>query len=98
MKIPLEVVYALPDEQVVVELELESPVTIREAIAASGLLGEFPQIKLEDNMVGVFGYHHSLDHALSPGDRVEIYRPLTMSPVEARRLRAASRTRGKKSS
>jgi putative ubiquitin-RnfH superfamily antitoxin RatB of RatAB toxin-antitoxin module len=37
---------------------------------------------------GIFGKRTALDHPLSEGDRVEIYRALAMDPKEARRLRA----------
>jgi uncharacterized protein len=35
----------------------------------------------------VWGRVTPLDHVLRDGDRVEIYRPLTVDPKEARRLR-----------
>jgi putative ubiquitin-RnfH superfamily antitoxin RatB of RatAB toxin-antitoxin module len=93
MSISIEVVYALPEEQNVIDLECESPVTIEQAIRQSGILEAFPEIQLEDEMVGVFGYRRPLDHLLEHQDRVEIYRPLYLSPTEARKMRAASRKR-----
>lgn len=83
-----EVVYALPDEQAVEALECAAPATIGQAIRASGMLQRFPHIDLATAAVGVFGVKRPLDWALSDGDRVEIYRPLTRSPTEARRARA----------
>jgi hypothetical protein len=41
--------------------------------------------------VGIFGRLVALEHALATGDRVEIYRPLTADPKEARRRRARGR-------
>jgi len=87
----IEVVYALPDEQFVLQVELERAVSIGEVIARSGMLERFPELVLQDDMVGIYGYRYPLDHLVSPGDRVEIYRPLEMRPTEARRLRAAAR-------
>jgi len=43
--------------------------------------------------VGVFGQLVALDYVLSEGDRVEVYRPLAISPAERRRQRAAKRNR-----
>ena len=40
----------------------------------------FPHIDLETQKVGVFGKLVKLDAALRPGDRVEIYRPITCDP------------------
>jgi len=41
----------------------------------------------------VFGQLRSPADPLRDGDRVEIYRPLTIDPKEARRIRAAVRRR-----
>lgn len=84
----LEVVYALPARQVVERVELPPPVTIEQAIRASSILRRFPEIDLARTPVGVFGSERPLNWPLAHGDRVEIYRPLQMSPVEARRRRA----------
>ena len=81
-------VYALPKEQFLVQLSLPLGSTAREAVEQSGLLAKFPQIDLETLTVGIFSRRVSLDHVLVAGDRVEIYRPLLMSPSEARRRRA----------
>lgn len=40
-----------------------------------------------DDLCGVWGRVCSLDQALSPGDRVELYRPLKIDPKLARRER-----------
>jgi len=84
----VEVVYALPKQQFLVQLSLPLGSTAREAVEQSGLLVKFPQINLETLTVGIFSRVVGLDHVLVAGDRVEIYRPLLMSPSEARRRRA----------
>ena len=81
-------VYALPKQQFLVQLSLPLGSTAREAVEQSGLLVKFPQINLETLTVGIFSRVVGLDHVLVAGDRVEIYRPLLMSPGEARRRRA----------
>ncbi len=85
--IDVEVVYALPEIQWRYALRLPSPATARAAIEASGVLRDAPEIDLAVNRVGVFGKAVGLDAALAPGDRVEIYRPLTADPKDARRRR-----------
>ena len=84
----IEVVYALADHQVVIALECPYGITLGEAIEQSGIEKRCPDIDLEKMDVGVFGLKQPLDHVLSDHDRVEIYRPLLLAPVEARRLRA----------
>ncbi len=87
--IPVEVIYALPREQRVFTVELAQPATVRDAITRSGILGQYAQIDLSTAKVGVFGRIVSLDTALRPGDRVEIYRGLTADPKVVRRERVA---------
>ncbi len=98
MTIEIEVAYALPEEQVVIPLALEPPVTIESAIRQSGILERFPDIVLEDDRVGIFGRYLALDHPVEDGDRVEIYRPLYLSPTDARRIRAEARRRRRRRS
>ena len=96
MTIAIEVVYALPEQQMVVTLECQPPVTIAEAIHKSAILQQFPEIQLTDDMVGVFGERQPLDYRLKDQDRVEIYRPLYLSPTEARKIRAEKRRQRRK--
>ena len=97
--ISVEVVYALPERQVVEEVQFHSsphpatptastPITIEQAIRASSLPARFPEIRLGETPVGVFGAVRPLDWPLADRDRVEIYRSLRVSPSEARRRRA----------
>ncbi|HUX26435.1 MAG TPA: RnfH family protein [Burkholderiales bacterium] len=83
----IEVVYALPQRQERVLLDLEPGSTVLDAIQASGLLQRSPEIKL--GRKGVWGQPVSPDARLRDLDRVEIYRPLTADPKEIRRKRAA---------
>ena len=84
----VEVVYALPERQVVIALETEEGTSVRQAIERSGILQQFPQADPRRNGVGVFGKLVALDTLLREGDRVEIYRPLIADPKAARRERA----------
>lgn len=84
----ITVVYALPDRQIIRELELDAGGDIGTALRASGLLDEFPEIEGDKLPVGIFGRVTTWNSALEPGDRVEIYRTLKLEPKEARRKRA----------
>ncbi len=84
----VEVVYALPERQVVIALEVEEATTALQGIEQSGILRQFPQADPRRDGVGVFGKRVTLDTPLRDGDRVEIYRPLIADPKAARRERA----------
>lgn len=88
-RLRVEVAYARPDTQLLLALDLPEGSTARQAIEASGVLGRFPEIDLEQTKIGIYGKICSLDEVLRTGDRVEIYRPLQADPKEARRQRAA---------
>jgi len=87
----VEVVYALPAGADAVSVSVPAGATLRDAVLASGLLERHPEIRLEAQVFGVFGKRAPLEARLSAGDRVEVYRALTMDPKEARRRRAARR-------
>lgn len=84
----VEIAYALPETQQLIELKVAAGTTAREAIENSGILQRFPEIDLSKHKVGIFGKTVRLDRVLGPGDRVEIYRPLLADPKDARRRRA----------
>ena len=88
--ITVEVVYCLAEEQTCIVLQVGEGSSAGEALDRSNLLDKFElQLEGEDPIhIGIFGNKCSLDTILKPGDRIEIYRPLLLSPTEARRLRA----------
>jgi putative ubiquitin-RnfH superfamily antitoxin RatB of RatAB toxin-antitoxin module len=89
--VKIEIIYALPTEQVLIECEVPEASTIREAIIVSKILTKYPEIDLAINSVGIFSQPVNLDDEVQAGDRIEIYRPLTIDPKEARRIRALKR-------
>ncbi len=95
-QIIVEVAYATPAKQVIETVELDEGSTVEEAIKASGILKEFPEIDLNVNKVGIFSKITQLDQVLEHKDRVEIYRKLIADPKEVRKKRAAEGKKMKK--
>ena len=83
----IEVVYALPEVQHRLHLELEDGARVRDALKAVERIPPFSELQLEEQAVGIFGRIVALDELLGPNDRVEVYRPLVVDPKEARRRR-----------
>lgn len=83
----IEVVFALPQKQERVSLDLPPDSTVLDAVQASGLLRRLPQLEL--GRVGVWGRQVTAETRLRDRDRVEIYRSLIADPKEVRRERAA---------
>lgn len=74
------VVYAESNQQIWLTLEVPDGSTVAEAIQHSGILHQCPQVDLNSQKVGVFGKITKLTAGLNEGDRVEIYRPITVDP------------------
>ena len=87
--IMVEVAYAEPTRQCIIPVDVKVGTTVKEAIQASGVLRDFPEIDVEKNGVGIFSKKTTLDSVLQAQDRIEIYRPLLADPKEVRRRRAA---------
>jgi uncharacterized protein len=87
-KIRIEVAYANISQQKIIHVELDFNSTIEQAIHASGILISFPEIDLTQQAVGIFSKKKKLTDYVREGDRIEIYRPLTIDPKEARKKRA----------
>lgn len=66
------------------QLTLPAGATLAQALLASGW---FASEILPSLQAGVWGKLRPLETVLREGDRVEIYRPLTVDPKEARRQR-----------
>jgi putative ubiquitin-RnfH superfamily antitoxin RatB of RatAB toxin-antitoxin module len=87
--IDVEVVYALPQRQVLRQLSVSPHTTVEQAVELSGLKSLFPEIDSSINKLGIFGKLVKPSTVLRNLDRVEIYRPLITDPKESRRQRAA---------
>jgi putative ubiquitin-RnfH superfamily antitoxin RatB of RatAB toxin-antitoxin module len=90
MTIRVEVVYALPQRQWNVALELPEGATVREALETLPVRTMLAKSAAEVVSVGVWGRIVQPDHPLRDRDRLEIYRGLLADPKSARRRRAST--------
>lgn len=86
--IRVEVVYAGAERPVRRRVELADGCTVMQAINASGIVAMLPDGAVDPARLGVFARKVAPDRLVQEGDRIEIYRPLLLDPMEARRRRA----------
>lgn len=89
-RLRIEVAYARPDLQKIVELEVDEGTTVFDAASRSGLEQFFPEIDYDAIDMGIFGkaVKKPREERLRDGDRIELYRPLIIDPKQARLNRA----------
>jgi len=86
--IAVEVACVAGERRRLVRLSVSRGARVADAIRLSGLAEEFTGTDPARHAVGVFGRRVAPDRVLEEGDRVEIYRPLRRTPMQARRIRA----------
>lgn len=86
--IQVEVVFALPQRQALLTVNVPVGSTVQQAIDASGILRSFSEIDLNENKVGIWSRTVSLSEQVAAGDRIEIYRGLIADPKDMRKRRA----------
>lgn len=86
--VSVEVVYAGTSLSLVSRVEVASGSTVMQAIQASGIAGRLPEGSIDPARLGIFSRRVASDCIVQDGDRIEIYRPLLLDPMEARRRRA----------
>lgn len=84
----IDVVYAKPERQELVQIKLAPGSTLKQAVEASGLLQRYPELDADKLKLGVYGKISKPDAVLRDRDRVEVYRPLIADPKEVRKKRA----------
>jgi len=97
--IEIEVAYAArgtTTAQRLIAMRVAPGTSAREALRQSGIAAEFPEIDLDTAVIGIFSRKLDgkrapapKDYILKDRDRIEIYRPLQITPKEARKLRAS---------
>lgn len=87
-EILIEVAYALPEKQSIVEVSVAEGATALDAVKASNIAQQFPEIEPDTAKMGIFGKAIKANYVLQAGDRIEIYRPLIADPKANRKARA----------
>tara|TARA_Y100000385_G_scaffold233123_1_gene245824 strand:+ start:1020 stop:1418 length:399 start_codon:yes stop_codon:yes gene_type:complete len=94
-EIQVEVVYASPTKQRLLKLTVEQGTTAVEVVRLSNIEKDFPEIEMGNLDLGIFsrpldgkGRPLPNEYAVQNLDRIEIYRPLTIDPMQARLARA----------
>jgi len=87
--IQIEICYALPDQQKLLQLTLNQGITAGQAVRESGIQKMFPEIQIDNLKLAIFSTFIENDYPLKEGDRIEILRPLLADPKEVRKRRAA---------
>ena len=76
----VSVAYVEPGQPLWLNVEVPEGSTVQQAIDLSGILSRCPQLNLRKQKIGIFGKITKLTAPLAEGDRVEIYRPITVDP------------------
>lgn len=88
----IEVAYALPNKQKIVQLEVAAGTSVKDAAlaAASQLEKAFPELDIAASKLGIFGKLVAKPESeeIKAGERIEIYRPLIADPRASREKRA----------
>lgn len=90
-KIRVEVAYALPEKQKIVVLEVDEGTVVREVVRQANMVQYFPELDIDSAKLGIFGkaVRKPEEQTVQEGERIEIYRELTVDPKKARANRAA---------
>lgn len=95
----VEVAYASTESQEIVQLRVPRGTVAYDAVSLSKITNIFPEVDINEADLGVFSSPldgkrrpSSKTYVLLENDRVEIYRPLIISPMELRRQRANLRS------
>ena len=101
--ISVEVAYAAPEKQLILQIDVAVGTSAFEAAELSGIVNEFETIDLNKDAMGIFSkvldgknMPRPKEYILKARDRVEIYRPLTIDPKQARLARAEKNKAAKK--
>ncbi|MFA6230356.1 MAG: RnfH family protein [Rhodanobacter sp.] len=87
-KLAVEVVCAREGQLIRRTVEMPAGSTVLGAVEASAILELLPAGLFESTQLGIFSRRVRADDLVHDGDRIEIYRPLLIDPMEARRRRA----------
>lgn len=92
LMIKVEVAYVDEKHHIFFEtVTINAPQSALKIIERSGILEKFEELSLDGLSVGLFSKKISLETLIVEDSRLELYRELTLSPMERRRLVAKRR-------
>ena len=86
----VEVLWACQNDPIALPVTVAEDATVLDAILQSGILQQYPDLRLAQHVVGIYGKPCRLEDLLKPQDRIEIYAPLLCDPKVLRRQRVSS--------
>ncbi len=89
--VTVEVAHARPERQCLLAVTVPAGSTVAEVLAQSGLQHVFPDLDWQVQPVGIWSRPVPLTTPVQPGDRIEVYRPLQLSPATTLRQRDKTR-------
>ena len=95
-EVHVELVYAMPEHQTLLDFTVPQGTTLDQAIGLSGIQEHYPELDLNALKVGLFGKIAPRTQLLREKDRIELYRPLLADPKEVRKQRADAGKKMKK--
>lgn len=87
--IGVEIAYALPKQQTLLNFDVPLGTTLEQGITLSGIEAIHPELDVASMKVGIFSKITPRNQVLREKDRIELYRPLFADPKEIRKQRAA---------
>lgn len=93
-KIAVEIVYALPDKQYLLTVQVNKGAKVLEAVRQAGVTKRFNLPDLNSLTYGVFSeiIKNPRDYEVKQGERIEIYRPLIRDPKMRRKTKAVEKS------
>ena len=88
--IRIQIVHALPATYWSTDLSLPRNATVAEALASAAPVIAAAGITVDTGCLAIFGKNADLRTRLHEGDRIELLRPLLVSPRDARTTRASA--------
>ena len=81
---------ALAERQLVLSLTVPVGTSYAQAVVLSKIANYFPRLSWPAQALAVYGEKRDLHAMVSPGERIEILRPLVRDPMSRRRVMAAN--------
>ena len=88
-RITIEIVHAGVDQLWRERVDVPAGSTVMQALETSDILTRLPAAVVQPLRLGIYARRVEPDHVLRDGERIEIYRPLALDPMAARRRRAS---------